>query len=201
MPDLPAYTFPVLCSPLCLMFVLYEFLGRRSFIDPICCNFCMVLSMFFGLVLANSWFSLRDINLTLGLLSQLSQFALLLKRRGFWLELKIGERAQVRTEMGGMSSPGHEIQSFLTSYLVPHFSEVWKCGVVWQSKDIVSLSPSHEPFVILYLVLHFSEVWKYGIVGQSKDIVALFPQSWTLCHSLLSSTLLRGVEVWKSLTK
>ena len=50
------------------MFVLYEFLGRRSFIDPICCNFCMVLSMFFRLVLANSLFSLRDINLTLGLL-------------------------------------------------------------------------------------------------------------------------------------
>ena len=50
------------------MFVLYEFLGRRSFIDPICPNFCMVLSMFFRLVLANSLYSLRDINLTLGLL-------------------------------------------------------------------------------------------------------------------------------------
>ena len=51
------------------MFVLYEFWGRRSFIDPRCCNFCMVLSMFFRLVLANSIFSLRDINLTLGLLT------------------------------------------------------------------------------------------------------------------------------------
>ena len=40
-----------------------------------------------------------------------------------------------------MSSPGHEIQSFFTSYLVPHFSEVWKCGVVWKSKDIVALFP------------------------------------------------------------
>ena len=50
------------------LFVLYEFLGRRSFIDQICCNFCMVLSMFFRLVLANSLFPLRDINLTLGLL-------------------------------------------------------------------------------------------------------------------------------------
>ena len=30
------------------MFALYEFLGRRSFIDPICCNSCMVLSMFWG---------------------------------------------------------------------------------------------------------------------------------------------------------
>ena len=47
---------------------LYEFLGRRSFIDLICCNSCMVLSMFFRLVLANSLFSLRDINLTRGLL-------------------------------------------------------------------------------------------------------------------------------------
>ena len=35
-------------------------LGRRSFIDPICCILCLVL--------ANSLFSLRDINLTLGLL-------------------------------------------------------------------------------------------------------------------------------------
>ena len=63
-----AYSFAVLCSPLWLMFVLYQFLGRRSFIDPICCNSCMVLSMFFRLVLDNSLFSLRDINLTLGLL-------------------------------------------------------------------------------------------------------------------------------------
>ena len=36
------------------MFVLYEFLGRRSFIDPICCNSCMVLSMLYRLVLASS---------------------------------------------------------------------------------------------------------------------------------------------------
>ena len=53
------------------MFVLYVFWGRRSFIDPICRNFCMVLSMCYSiyrLVLANSLFSLRDINLTLGLL-------------------------------------------------------------------------------------------------------------------------------------
>ena len=65
---------------------------------------------------------------------------------------------------GAMSSPGHEIQSFFTSYLVLHFPEVWKCGKVRQSKDIVALSRSHEPFVILYLVPHFSEVWKCGKV-------------------------------------
>ena len=28
----------VFCSALWLMFVLFEFLDRRSFIDPICCN-------------------------------------------------------------------------------------------------------------------------------------------------------------------
>ena len=71
--------------------------------------------------------------------------------------------------------PSHE--PFVILYLVLHFSEVWKCGKVRQSKDIVDFSPSHEPFVILYLVLHFSEVLKCGKVRQSKDIVALFPQS------------------------
>ena len=46
------------------MFVIYVFWGRRSIIDPICCNFCMVC-MFLRLVLANPlrYFSLRDINL------------------------------------------------------------------------------------------------------------------------------------------
>ena len=50
------------------MFVLYVFWGRRSFIDPICRNSCMGLSMCYRLVLANSLFSLQDINLTLQLL-------------------------------------------------------------------------------------------------------------------------------------
>ena len=49
------YSFAVLCSPLWLMFVLYVFWGRRSFIDPICCNFCMVLSMFLRLVFGQSF--------------------------------------------------------------------------------------------------------------------------------------------------
>ena len=47
------------------MFLLYELLGRRSFIDSI---YAVILSMFFRLVLANSSFSLRVINLTVGLL-------------------------------------------------------------------------------------------------------------------------------------
>ena len=59
----------VLCSPLWLMFVFYVLWGRRSFIDPKCRNFCMVLSMCIRLVLANYLFCLRDINLTLGLLT------------------------------------------------------------------------------------------------------------------------------------
>ena len=46
----------------------YVFLGRRSFIDPICCIFCMVLSMFLGWFWPIFQFSLRDINLKLGLL-------------------------------------------------------------------------------------------------------------------------------------
>ena len=85
---------------------------------------------------------------------------------------------------------------FPFSSLVPHFSEVWKCGKVWQSQDNVTLFPwSYETTVILYLVPHFSELWKCGKVWQSQDIVSLFPQALTSCHSLLSSTLLRGVEV------
>ena len=125
--------------------------------------------------------------------------------------------------------PSHDPSVIL--YLVLHFSEVWKCGKVWQSKDNVTLfpwsgtpchsllsstllrgvkvwkslpsyfSPGHETSVILYLVPHLSEVWKCGKVWQSKDNVTLFPWSRTLCHSLLSSTLLRGVEVWNSPTK
>ena len=50
------------------MFVLYEFLDRRSCTDPICCYSCMVLSMFLGWFWPIFLFSLRDINLTLGLL-------------------------------------------------------------------------------------------------------------------------------------
>ena len=45
------------CGPLWFMFVLNVFWSRRSSIDPIFCGFCMVLSMFLRLVLANllSW--------------------------------------------------------------------------------------------------------------------------------------------------
>ena len=50
------------------IFFTRDIWGRRSFIDPICRNSCMVLSMFYRLVLANFLLSLRDINLTLGLL-------------------------------------------------------------------------------------------------------------------------------------
>ena len=51
-----------------IIIVLNVFWGRRSFTDPICRNFCMVLSLCLMLDLADYLFSLRDINLTLGLL-------------------------------------------------------------------------------------------------------------------------------------
>ena len=79
-----------------------------------------------------------------------------------------------------------------------------RCGSVEKSDKVRIMShfsPGHEHLVILYLVLHFWEVWKCGKVWPSEDNVTLFPWSRTSCHSLLSSTLLRGVEVWKSLTK
>ena len=79
---------------------------------------------------------------------------------------------------------------FPFSFLVPHFSEVWKCGISQhvspsheplvivylvlrkgEKSDKVRMmshfSPSHEPLVILYLVLHFSEVRK----GEKSDKV------------------------------
>ena len=89
-------------------------------------------------------------------------------------------------------SPSHGF--LVTPYLVPHFSEVWKCGIVWQSGDIVAVSPSHELLVILYLVLHFLEMWKCGIVWQSKDIVALFPSNEPLVILYLVPHF---SEVWK----
>ena len=67
--NMAAAAAAVLCSPLWLMFVFYVLWGRRSFIDPKCRNFCMVLSMCIRLVLANYLFCLRDIILTLGLLT------------------------------------------------------------------------------------------------------------------------------------
>ena len=65
-----------------------------------------------------------------------------------------------RSSFRAMSSTGHEIQSFFTSY----FSEVWKCGIVWQVEFNVALSLSHEKLsalyehlvLFLYRFLHFS---------------------------------------------
>ena len=79
-----------------------------------------------------------------------------------------------------------------------------RCGSVEKSDKVRIMShfsPGHEHLVILYLVLHFWEVWKCGKVWPSEDNVTLFPWSRTSCHSLLSSTLLRGVEVWNNLTE
>ena len=69
-----------------------------------------------------------------------------------------------------------------------------KCGIVWQSKNIVAVSPSHGFLVTPYLVPLFSEVWKCGIVWQSKDIVALFPSNEPLVILYLVPHF---SEVWK----
>ena len=110
------------------MFALYEFLGRRSFIDPICCNSCMVLSMFFRLVFVNSLFSLRDINLTLGLLPP--------RRHVVWRD-SVG----VESSRSGLKSECADIfhQSFL--WLLRHTDEPQKGrnSCLWlQSRFVLS---------------------------------------------------------------
>ena len=108
---------------------------------------------------------------------------------GTWFDLN--NRLQTGPLIFNMATSGAWLISFLAAMNVPasegksrrpetislvvHFSEVWKCGKVWQSYDNVILFPCYDPFVILYLVLHFSKVWKCGIVWQSKDNVILFP--------------------------
>ena len=87
------------------MFVLYVFWGRRSFIDPICRNSYMVLSMFYRLVSANFLFYLRDINLTLGLLPP--------RRHVVWRDSE-----GVESSRSGLKSECADIfqQSFLCCY-------------------------------------------------------------------------------------
>ena len=101
-----------------------------------------------------------------------------------------------------MSSRDHDNQSFFISYLVPHFSKVWKCGKVWQGPVKVALFP----LVILYLhvlvVPHFSEVWTYGIVWQSRYCHTLsLGNEPVIIPALLISTLLRCVELWMNRLK
>ena len=117
-----------ICSPLWLMFVLYVFWGRRSFIDPICRNSCMVLSMCYRLVLANSFFSLRDINLTLRLLP--------LRRQVGWRD-SVGvesSRSELKSEC-----PDNFLQSFF--WLLRHTDEPQRGrnSCLWlQSRSVLS---------------------------------------------------------------
>ena len=58
------------------------------------------------------------------------QFALLLKRRGFWLELKRGERAQVRTEM---------VEFIALPFPFPSKLKIWSFHVVvvqWRQRNV-----------------------------------------------------------------
>ena len=103
-----------------------------------------------------------------------------------------------------MSSPGHDNQSFFISYLVLHFSEVWKCGKVWQGQVKVALFPLVILYLHVHVVPHFSEVWMYGLVWQSLDNCHTLSLSNEplIIPALLNSTLLRYVELWmNSLTK
>ena len=111
-----------------IYFCRHSILGLRSFIDPICCNFCMVLSMFFRLVLANSLFSLRDINLTLGLLPP--------RRHVVWRD-SVG----VESSRSGLKSECADIfhQSFL--WLLRHTDEPQRGrnSCLWlQSRSVLS---------------------------------------------------------------
>ena len=113
------------------MFVLYEFLGRRSFIDPICCNSCMVLSMFFRLLLANSSFSLREINLTVGLLPP--------RRHVVWRDsvgvnssgsgLKIRVRGYFSSEFSLVVAPYWQAPKQLSMATIPLCFEFFRCRV------------------------------------------------------------------------
>ena len=110
------------------MFVLYVFWGRGSFIDPICPNSYMVLSMFYRLVLANFLFSLRDINLTLGLLPP--------RRHVVWRD-SVG----VESSRSGLKSECADIfhQSFL--WLLRHTEEPQRGrnNCLWlQSRSVLS---------------------------------------------------------------
>ena len=61
---------------------------------------------------------------------RLSQLALLLKRRGFWLELKRGERAQVRTEM---------VEFIALPFPFPSKLKIWSFHVVvvqWRQRNV-----------------------------------------------------------------
>ena len=127
-----AYSFAVLCSPLWLLFVLYVFSGCRSFIDLICCNSCMVFSVFYRLVLANFVFSLRDINLTLGLLPP--------RRHVVW-RASVG----VKSSRSGLKSECADIfhQSFLWLLRHTHGLQRGRNSCLWlQSLSVLSSSVS-----------------------------------------------------------
>ena len=106
--------------------------GLRSVsasIDSIYCNFCMVLSMFFTLVLAGTLFSLRDINLTLGLFSP--------RRHVVWRD-----SAGVRSSGSGIKSECTDIFSSEPDlWLLHHTDEPqreWNSCLWLQSRSVLS---------------------------------------------------------------
>ena len=108
-------------------------------------------------------------------------------------------QAQVSHVQPGPWQP--EFLYFLLSSTLLRGVEVWR--EVWQGQVKVALFP----LVILYLHVlvfpNFSEVWTYGIVWQSGYCHTLsLGNEPVIIPALLSSTLLRCVELWmNSLTK
>ena len=84
--------------------------------------------------------------------------------------------------------------------LLKAFFQRTENSLAWHARSLreftnVQCWPQDPYFPFSSLVPHFSEVWKCGKVWQTQDNVTLFPQALTPCHSWLSSTLLRGLEV------
>ena len=83
------------------------------------------------------------------------------------------------------SCPALAMKSRVSSllHLVPHFSELLKCGKIWQSQDEVALlHPITKSLVFLNLNLHV-EVWKYEHVLTNWVWCRAFPNSSTPCYS------------------
>ena len=72
--------------------------------------------------------------------SRLSQFALLLKRRGFWLELKRGERAQVRTEM---------VEFIALPFPFPSNLKIWSFHIVVSDADSLAFGGRLKLFCLV----------------------------------------------------
>ena len=83
---------------------------------------------------------------------RLSQLALLLKRRGFWLELKREERAQVRTEMA---------KFIALPFPFPSKLKIWSFHVAvvrWRQRNVQKKRDARAELMFCSLNLYFFDV-------------------------------------------